>query len=71
VVRGQREYIQSSMLALVEAAAGRMDNAFALLHRACDERDGILFYSKRYPAFRTLLEDPRMQEIYARIGIPS
>ena len=68
--RARREYVQASMLALATAAAGRVDEAFALLNRACDDRDGILMFSKRFPAFALLQKDPRMAEIYRRIGFP-
>jgi serine/threonine-protein kinase len=68
--RTRREYVQSAMLALVTAAVGRVDEGFALLERACEERDGILFYSLRYPAFKVLKRDPRMNGIYRRIGFP-
>ncbi len=68
--RTRREYVQSAMLALVTAAVGRVDEAFALLERACEERDGILFYSRRYPAFKVLKRDTRMNGIYRQIGFP-
>jgi eukaryotic-like serine/threonine-protein kinase len=68
--RARREYVQPSMLALTTASVGRMEEAFALLHRACDERDGVLMYARTYPAFRPLQTDPRMTEIYRRIGFP-
>jgi hypothetical protein len=45
-----------------------MDDTFELLDRACDEHDGILVYSKRYPFFRQLQADPRMTRVYQRIG---
>jgi hypothetical protein len=69
--RARREYVQATIQALTMAAPGRVDEAFALLHRACDERDGVLMYSRSYPAFRLLQNDPRMAEIYRRIGFPS
>jgi serine/threonine protein kinase/tetratricopeptide (TPR) repeat protein len=68
--RARRDYVQTTMLALTTASLGRLDEAFALLHRACDERDGVLMYSRSYPAFRLLQTDPRMTEIYRRIGFP-
>jgi serine/threonine-protein kinase len=68
--RARREYVQPTMLALTTASLGRMEEAFALLHRACDERDGVLVYSKRYPGFHLLQTDPRMADIYHRIGFP-
>ena len=68
--RARREYVMSSMLALLRGALGDVTTAFQLLQRACDERDGILIYSRRYPAFALLQGDPRMQAIYRRIGLP-
>ncbi len=68
--RARRDYVQPSMLALTTASVGRMEDAFALLHRACDERDGVLMYARTYPAFRRLQADPRMAAIYRRIGFP-
>jgi len=70
VARARREHVQSSILAIVAASLGRMDDTFELLERACDEHDGILVYSKRYPFFRLLQSDPRMEHIYRRIGFP-
>lgn len=67
--RARREYVQSGMLAILAAALGDVDGGFALLSRACDERDGIMIYSKRYPAFKVLQSDPRMNAIYARVGL--
>src|SRR6266516_2783538 len=68
VARARREYLQSTVLAIVAASLGCTDDAFALLERACDEHDGILVYSKRYPFFRQLQADPRMARVYQRIG---
>ena len=70
VARARREYVQSSMLALLSASLGRMDEAFELLGRACDEHDGVLVYSKRYPFLTVLQTDPRMQGIFQRVGFP-
>ena len=70
VARARREYVQSSVLAIVVASLGRMDDTFDLLDRACDEHDGILVYSKRYPFFKLLQADPRMERLYRRIGFP-
>jgi eukaryotic-like serine/threonine-protein kinase len=68
--RARREYVQGTWLAALSAALGRMDEAFALLERACDEHDGILVYSRRYPFFALFQTDPRMDQIYRRIGFP-
>ena len=68
--RARREYLQSTVRAIVAASLGRMDETFELLDRACDEHDGILVYSKRYPFFKQLQADSRMARIYRRIGFP-
>jgi eukaryotic-like serine/threonine-protein kinase len=68
--RGRREYVQNATLASAAAVAGHMDEAFQLLERACEDRDSILIYCKRYPAFRLLQGDPRIAQVYRRIGFP-
>ena len=70
VARSRQGYVQASMLSLTTAATGRVDKAFQLLDQACDDRDGVLIFSKRYPAFALLQRDPRMERIYKRIGFP-
>jgi eukaryotic-like serine/threonine-protein kinase len=66
--RARGGYIQKSTLAVAAAAADRLDEAFELLKRACDDRDSILIYSKRHLGFRSLQDDPRMAAIHRRIG---
>jgi tetratricopeptide (TPR) repeat protein len=66
--RARGGYIQKATLAVAAAAADRLDEAFALLERACDDRDSILIYSKRHLGFRLLQDDPRMAAIHRRIG---
>ncbi len=70
VARARREYVQSSMLAVLAASLGRMDEAFELMERAYEEHDGILVYSKRYPFLEVLQRDPRMQQIFRRLKFP-
>src|SRR5204862_60696 len=67
--RARRAYVQYTMLAILSAALGRLDEAFELLEHACDDRDGILVYSRRYPFFSAFQHDPRMERIYRRIGL--
>jgi serine/threonine-protein kinase len=69
IARSRREYVQSTVIAIVVAAIGRMDEAFKLLHRACEERDSVLVYSRAYPGYKPLQQDPRMAEIIARVGL--
>lgn len=68
--RSRGGYIQRSTLGMAAAAAGRLDEAFELLERACDDRDYILIYSKRHLGFSALQADPRMAAIHRRIGFP-
>ncbi len=67
--RARREHVQRTWLGALSAALGRMDEAFELLEQACEERDGILPYAKRYPFFALLQQDPRMERIYRRVGL--
>jgi serine/threonine-protein kinase len=69
VARSRREYVQRAVLSITAAALGRMGEAFSLLHQACDERDGLLVYSRGYPAFAALQQDPRMEEIHRKVGL--
>ncbi len=69
--RARREYVQSSTLAIVAASRGNLDAAFELLERACTEHDGIMVYSKRYPFFRALQTNPRIERIYRGVGFPA
>jgi eukaryotic-like serine/threonine-protein kinase len=69
--RARREYVQSSTLAIVAASRGNLDAAFELLERACTEHDGILVYSKRYPFFRALQTNPRIERVYRGVGFPA
>ena len=69
--RARHEYVQSSTLAIVAASRGDLDAAFELLERACTEHDGILVYSKRYPFFRALQTNPRIERVYRGVGFPA
>ncbi len=69
VARARREYVQSSVLSITAATIGRMDEAFALLDRGCEERDGVLVYGRAYPSFAGLQNDPRMLEVYRKVGL--
>lgn len=69
VARSRREYVQTTVIAIVTAAIGRMEDAFTLLNKACDERDGVLVYCRAYPGFARLQQDPRMQQVIAKVGL--
>ena len=69
--RTGREYIQPSMFAIAALGAGLLDEAIALSRRAYEERDPMLtVVFRHWPAFAPLREDPRGQEIIAKMGYP-
>ena len=69
--RTGREYVQPSMFALAALGAGLLDEAVALFSRAYEERDPLLtVVGRHWPDFAPLREDPRGQEIIAKMGYP-
>jgi len=69
--RTGREYVQPSMFALAALGAGLLDEAVALFSRAYEERDPLLtVVARHWPDFAPLREDPRGQEIIAKMGYP-
>ena len=69
--RTGREYVQPSMFAIAALGAGLLDEAVALFSRAYEERDPWLtVLASHWPEFPPLREDPRVQEIIAKMGYP-
>ena len=63
-------YVPAMALAYVHAGLDQRDEAFALMDRAYDARDGWLTYSLTcYPTLDGLRPDPRFQELRRRIGL--
>jgi TolB-like protein/DNA-binding winged helix-turn-helix (wHTH) protein/Flp pilus assembly protein TadD len=69
--RAKRSYVSPFDVALIYAALGEKDKAFALLDKAVAERSTFLVYSKWEPRLDPLRSDPRFQELLRRIGLPS
>jgi len=69
--RAKESYISPFDVALIYAALGEKDKAFALLDKAVAERSTFLVYSKWEPRLDPLRSDPRFQELLRRIGLPS
>jgi hypothetical protein len=65
-----REYVSPGSIACVHAAIGDKDGAFRALDRAFAERDGMLAYTKIFPAFTTLRSDPRFTALLRRLNLP-
>ena len=69
--RTGREYIQPSMFAAAALGAGLLDEAVALFSRAYEQREPFLaIVARHWPEFAPLREDPRGQEIIAKMGYP-
>ena len=69
--RGKKSYVSPFDLALVHAALGDKDEAFALLEKAIAERSTFLVYTKWEPRLDPLRSDPRFTQILKRIGLPA
>jgi len=69
--RAKKSYVSPFDVALIYAALGEKDKAFALLDKAVAEHSTFLVYSKWEPRLDPLRSDPRFQELLRRIGLPS
>jgi hypothetical protein len=65
-----RDYVSPGSVACVYAALGDKDGAFRALHRAFEERDGMLAYARIFPAFAPLRSDPRFAALLHRVNLP-
>lgn len=65
----RQRYVSALDLALVHAALGRRDDAFASLDRAVRERANLLIYAKVDPAYDSLRDDPRFPQFLRAIGL--
>ncbi len=66
--RAKRTYISPSVVAVMYAGLGDRDKAFALLDKACDERDSLLVFLKVEPSFDPLRSDARFERLLRRVG---
>jgi TolB-like protein/DNA-binding winged helix-turn-helix (wHTH) protein/TPR repeat protein len=65
-----KEYISPTGLAIIHAALGENDKAFALLERAYSMRDQQLIWLGIEGGYLPLRSDPRFQDLLRRIGLP-
>jgi len=67
----ERGLVPSGSIAILYGALGELNEAFAWLEKAYEERDPELTYLK-VPGrrFEPLRHDPRFQQLVHRVGIP-
>jgi len=66
----KQRYISSSVFALIYAALGDKDQAFAWLEKSVDEHDLITARLKVDARFDPLRSDPRFADLVRRVGLP-
>lgn len=69
--RAKNSYVSPFDLALIHAALGEKDKAFALLDKAVAERSTFVVYSKWEPRLNPLRSDPRFTQMLKQIGLPA
>ncbi len=69
--RARQSYVSPFDIALIYAALGEKDTAFAWMAKAVTERSTWLVYSKWEPRLDPLRSDPRFQDLVRRIGLPT
>ena len=69
-LRASKEYVSPGELAILYAALGEREAAFASLEKAYAEHDSQLQYIKVDPAFDSLRDDARFQDLLRRVGFP-
>jgi TolB-like protein/Tfp pilus assembly protein PilF len=66
----RREYVTSYAMALVHAALGQTDSAFAWLDRGLEERTHWLVWLRRDRRWGPIRPDPRFEALAIRVGLP-
>jgi TolB-like protein/Tfp pilus assembly protein PilF len=69
--QARQSYVSPFDIALIYAALGQQDTAFAWMNKAVAERSTWLVYSKWEPRLDPLRSDPRFQDLLRRIGLPT
>jgi tetratricopeptide (TPR) repeat protein len=67
--RASNAYVSPLCFAEIAAAAGRNDEAFSWLERACVERTPFLVSAAVTPFYDALRDDPRFPAILNRVGL--
>ena len=68
----EQGFVPSGSIAIVYGALGELDEAFAWLERAYEQRDPEITYIKvPNRRFEPLRHDPRFQDLLCRMGLPT
>ncbi len=67
--RSKREYVNPYGIALAYVGLADKDQAFAWLHRACEEYSGWLLFAKLEPLLDPLRPDPRFAAVLRKLGL--
>ncbi|MFQ5807165.1 MAG: hypothetical protein ACE5I3_12020, partial [Phycisphaerae bacterium] len=65
----KQKYVPPCLFAIICAALGERDQAFAWLDKACEERDSYLLDLKADPIYDRLRSDPRFADLLHRVGL--
>jgi len=65
----KQRYVPSYPIAVIYAALGRKDEAFAWLERAYTEHDSWMIYLGLDPRFAGLRSDPRFTDLLRRLNL--
>ena len=68
--RSHREYVTAYAVALVHAALGQRDSAFAWLERGERERTHWMVWLRRDPRWAPIRDDPRFEALARRLRLP-
>ena len=66
----ERGLVPSGSIGILYGALGELNEAFAWLEKAYEERDPQLTYLKAGRRFEPLRQDPRFRELMRRVGLP-
>lgn len=65
----KQKYVSPYYLAEIHTGLGEKEEAFKLLEKALEMREGPMVYLKVEPFFRELHGDPRFDSLVARVGL--
>lgn len=71
VRRSERSYVSATSIAATYAALGEHQDSLRFLHKALEQRDGVLVFTKIDPMFAELWSDARYATLLRQVGLPN